>query len=468
MSNQEKEKPFTDRPGLSRREFVALSGGAAVFALTGCSGGQSSSKPSQLQTRAVEVSVDRSQIGGSGLAVQSLFDPDVLLNEAAARVKVAGDVPQLLVVTDSAGKVRVAGVTNPQQGNSVLLNATSTAVALVFVTIGILSNVPSEAAQRTQQIQGLGSFSSIVTYLTNNLFNTSLQDIRNLPALNNLIGAAIKEWQALYGGQPLIPNTKLQRAGEPRDSVARFEAAYDGTPQSGNIKLQNGAFRYVNVVRQDLDSAGNELRAPRLVTTAMEGAAGASIGTIFHSGFLKATERKDNFSPAAQQATVRYWVRGPGLGRSSLIVPPSVAATSLSDDAWISTLIYYFFFPLIDGLSTIKNIARFFVSDATINRSLAVLSSSPDATAALEAISKGDVEAAKTPIINLLTTFLPFFFAAIQSTPILTGLGGQAGRFARTITALLVLFGSINLLFAVNGLIEYPNVTAVDLPIAAI
>lgn len=150
-----------------RRDFLRVIG-LSLFTLvsgdllSGCGGGDSSpgnNTNSTIQTQAVQGTVNRSEIGGNGLSILSPYQAQATVEQNGSfRSLASREATQLLAAVDNAGKLRGLGISFPASPTLVTFDATSTALALVMLSPGILTLDPAKSAERIQQIKGLSAF----------------------------------------------------------------------------------------------------------------------------------------------------------------------------------------------------------------------------------------------------------------------------------------------------------------------
>lgn len=136
---------------LRRRDFLrTLASGAMLLAggnmLAGCGGGGGSVGG---RTTTVTGTVNMSQIGGSGLAIQTAIEANAPVSaQGTFSTQTSASASHLIFVTDGASKVRAVGIANPLTAQTMPLDATSTALVLVMITPGILTFDPTQTNQR--------------------------------------------------------------------------------------------------------------------------------------------------------------------------------------------------------------------------------------------------------------------------------------------------------------------------------
>ena len=134
---------------VNRRAYLqSLSAAAIGTWLAGCGGGGAAPAA---QVEGVTGSLNVSQIGGSQLKVFSVFDGLAEVVNGSFTTKVSEDMLQTLLVSDGNEKLRA--MTIHISGKPLEVDASSTAVAIVFLTPGISTLDKTAGAARVLVIQ---------------------------------------------------------------------------------------------------------------------------------------------------------------------------------------------------------------------------------------------------------------------------------------------------------------------------
>ncbi len=499
------------RQDVSRREFLrALSGGALVFAagglLAGCGGGggggNSSGTGQAVSTRVMSATVNTQEIGGSGLVIQSgLQAASPLSASGAFTTKTSQQGAQLLSVADGAGKIRglmiavpagtansarpkATGSADPRATDSTQIDAASTAFALVFLTPGILSTSPGEAATRLAEIGSLSSFVALVTFLQQNLSGTALSDLAQNTILDGLKANCINDWVNSQLHASVISPTKPHTAA----TQAHFDATYGPGFGSGNtspVILTNGAWRFVSVVRQEFDPASVLLIPPDTSKATLShgdstlgGATALTWGSVFTATAGapgKDTGQADLSNPHV--ASLKYWAYGPG--RQSLSDPDAPSTQYFETNrVGFYTFWYYVMSPFLDivvgglgifakGVTLLKATADgtgvvWGVAGNTLN-SAGLLS-------ALSEGNRGDAVAAGVDLglgcLGLLDTILGVLVEAEALGAVGLVASEVIGAIALFAGVLAAAFSAANLSIAVAQWLLLPQVASVELPLS--
>ena len=371
---------------MQRRDFLrAASGGAlAVTAgglmsnLAGCGGGggssiasgfggASSGTRSLVATQSVAGTVNTGQIGGANLQVVSAHQANSSADaKGAFTTTVSAEGAQLLSVKDGSGRLRALGVSLPNSG-ALSLDATSTALALVLLTPGILAVEPAEAARRSAQIKGLTAFGPLLAFLTAQLNSSSFDELKGNATLESLKTAAITEWMDKF--KPLIVPAALGgRNVTPNTIKSHFTASWvdpSGKNTAPDVNLSNSGSRFVRVDLIGVDTSGKRVTSqipaigpaplspgkgytgPSTPLAAMGGVTAPSWGSLFVTSSQGATTTTNHVTLTTPPGLVAldYYISGIGHQAGSDV--PPYALPNLREDE-LKTIIYYLLFPFID------------------------------------------------------------------------------------------------------------------------
>jgi hypothetical protein len=380
--------------GVDRRLFLKL---AAMFAATaaGCGGsgdaaggnfgfnGGNGTSQTVVPPIPITGRVRLQDFGGGPLTIQTAQKQGVTVNaDGTFTTSVTGsNVPQLLFLFGTApantrvqpltdlsnffpGPLKGVGLYFPGVSEAFELSLTATAVALVFLTFGILTTDIREAAERVRRILALSSFSAFVSSLSSFLTDGSLEDAGNSRGFRTLKQACIDEFFE-------TPRAKLtQEEFDQLIPQGLMRTQKGGVDEQGKqtIAFENHGFRWTTVIRQELDGSGNSVNPPKPVRL-LGANVGGSItnfsnvdgllggGNTFGWGNLFAGQNEDPgggtdlFVPAAATTRVRYWISGPGRGDIASQLPGDIELRDFGFGGHFLTGFYYFFLPLFDIVS---------------------------------------------------------------------------------------------------------------------
>jgi len=100
---------------------------------------------------------------------------------------------QLVTVMSDKDAICATAISLPKNQNKVSFNAKSTAQAMIFLTIGILSTEPTEAQQRLDMIEQLNSFPALYSYVKTNLPKSDLGTLNKDSNLQTLLTNCVTE-----------------------------------------------------------------------------------------------------------------------------------------------------------------------------------------------------------------------------------------------------------------------------------
>ena len=292
-----------------------------------------------------KVSINTNEIGGTNLFLVSAQDQKSELSKGEFNTVVSKIGEQFLVVKDENDKVRALTLSTPNSNSTIIMNvnATSTATTLIFLSPGIITLDPNEAAITIQKIQNLSSYSEFKLFLNNNLKSKSLDEIVKDVKYDPLLSNCITEYA----------NSKTTKSARPfSEGKNNFLFTFTGN----SIELQNKGFRFVNIVRRDLGSANKELETS-VVVKEMDGAKPLSWGSLFTNSTLNPTIENTNYIPTSNVLSSEFWIVGPGNIFKSFDVPTNIRNI---EQPWSETIVYYLVFPMLDlwtGSKSLTNMA---------------------------------------------------------------------------------------------------------------
>ena len=296
-------------------------------------------------TASISGTLDTSQVGGNGLAVQSVFGQNgsvTLSGQFTSEVSTIGT--QLLFVTDGNQQLRALtlSVDSASHARILAVNASSTAYGLMFLTPGIGSSNPDSTNAIMARLNRLTSFRNLVSFLQTNLQTNTLNALLAQQQTQNQISEVIRDYIAIGASlkKPLSSSRTLQ--ADP-DYYFRVTKLY------GEVELSNFSWRYVNVYRRDIKFDNSE-KSSTLLEYSMPGGIPYGWGSILtFTEFQPSTQMDKSFGSVTPDIfSSEYWVTGPGLQAGEQ--PPSTVGQDLLDQQ-IATAIGYFILPAIDVIS---------------------------------------------------------------------------------------------------------------------
>lgn len=481
MVKKKRQLPTSQEPmySIDRREVLRMLAGSAFMLstggiLAGCGGGGTNGNsggggnvnpPAGTQT--FTGTINTQEIGGSGLTVQSAYQSASPVGSSGSFTTSASNQgTQLITVSDNTGKMRALGLSNPALP-SLTLGAASTAVSLIFLTPGILVTDPTQAGQAVSKIQALPSFATLASFLAQNLPTSSLNDLQTSTTLESLKAACINDLTQLQ-------SHALQSRVGFTDTKAGFKVSLQPAPVS--VSLSNAGFRFLSVVRQNLDANGVQIGTPVLLRFKdtlvgqasgglMDGGQPVDWGSILTLTVAQSANEVDafDFSSVPNVAALRYWFYGPGSG-PGYEAPPFDQSLFGGDGCIGASLLYYGVFPLIDlVLSAFKVINK--VTGANILWSAA--QGALDVATLAQAFIVRDSTAIKAASVKLVQDLIAF----LTSHPdIIAGIG-LTGPVATSglgiLESVAFLITASNLSIVAFDYLALPGIASVEVAVSS-
>lgn len=276
--------------------------------------------------------------------LRSAYQDKVTQIDDQFEIKVSTVGTQLLFVID--GSQQLCGLTlsvirnnNPEIS---LISAKSSAYALLMMTPGILTTDPKETEIVLSNFEQLQSMPKLIDYLKTNLSKKYLTTLMAEDETNVLIDSCISEYDRKF--QP--PKEKKIKIDEQGDEVYfNIDVKKEGVDNI--VEFKNSQWRYVNVVRRDMDLAGNEKKVTS-VLDCMGGATALSLGSILTMTVGEPTIAYDEkYKLSEDISRSQYWIIGPGFNLSANIEPPYTVNSDYLN-AYGKTMVNYLILPFID------------------------------------------------------------------------------------------------------------------------
>lgn len=509
MSEREQTPLFILRPA-TRRTFLRGLGATAFGAvlgapLAGCSGdggsfvatgsaggtGGAGSTVGLPATEMVAGSVDLSEITAQGLTVQSLYGQATPDGTGQFTVPMSMEGAQLLALTDGQGAVlglslgvptvpaRADGVSAQEALPRLLqFGGTATCAALLFLTPGILTPNPAEAARRMALILQLPTLQALRTELASQLRTRGLVAAVTSAGFQAALQACVEEYFGF--------------AGSLREfDLFAFVAAdlkHPEAPETRNpAELENNGWRFVSVVRQELTNLGQESVPhvpPALKNAAslpgfetgnrdnvriqnlVEGKVPFGWGDLFtaRANAANPTMATDLVDLANHPATakVRYWFYGVGLNGGRTADLGNIQLDEFGSAPILGTTLFYFILPFLDTLGGFSE-----KMGSALSFSLFLVSGPLGQRLNFDAVTtamRGDDPVAfASAYSNLMVTTFNNMVSTIDALNL--GAIPEAGRWRRVLSFfgfLSSFLGAVNLFVAVNLWTLYPWLTYLD------
>jgi hypothetical protein len=291
-----------------------------------------------------------------------------------------------------------------------------------------------------------------------------VDDLVKDDAIVSLQSAAVL---AMHAGRSAASGLRRTRMEVVNDRIG-FKAQFGGGSDAlKTVQLENSAWRWVHVKRQDLDNQGRQrgLRNAHGAVPAMGGAVGLSVGSLFTGTFGAPSAYLDHAELTQLPiSSMRYWVMGPGFGAGDAL--PNGVDPNDQIMAWGLSIFMNLVIPFLDlwhgshtlygvitsGSEAIKlNIASFITGvGAAISHTF---------TAAMEndaiGVMRGVINVAIEIIAGIATWILQFGLLASVAADYIAIAGLAAA-----------CFGIGNLAIAIANWSQYPVVANLELPVA--
>ena len=439
-----KEEPHP----LTRRTL--LIGGAAVAVgglLDGCGGGGAA--PPTGGNGQVSGVVNLVEIGGAGLHIDSSTQRGVVMSvNGGFSTPIEGSAPQLLFVRDGTGQTRALAIAVPGASGQMAIDASSTLLALLFVSPGIATPSTTDALAHLSSLKTLPAFETALSDLRVLSTRMSLSQAILDSALSAALELCAQEWSQISRAKGRGITVGMAQSG------VTAAVANQANLSAVAMSLSNSGWRYVRIQRRELASDGSEL-AVRSVITALNGATPATLGAIFGGTAFNPTVEPDpahvNFT---QDAHVEYWIEGPGW-QAGQSLPPTVPSDDIK--AWVESILFYLVLPFIQVVGGFA-----FDVPAVVNLLIAITE-----TIANDAALAADVQT----IINAksdgerVTAILDFVVALLEDGVLAAGglLTKNQSDFLLSALADLDLFFALwNLATALVTWVGYDRVAKID------
>jgi len=340
---------------LNRRVYLlGLSAAAISTWLAGCGGGEDT--PVVPSANAIG-SLNTNQIGGAQLKVFTVFSGMTEVVNGSFSTKVSEDVLQTLLVSDGNQKLRAMSL--HISGRPLVVDANSTALAIVFLTPGISTLDKATGTSRLLAIQSAPGFAAFLQLLQVAMLSQDLPSALATPAIRTardlVVAQVFAEIQAQTSERP-------QQAVDQSQSDGYVVLKKDDTSTAAELKIQltNEGFRFVKVVRKESFDGQNQLAVPVLKgspanNSIISGRAGASIAAIVSRNAGApggATDIIDQRMRKAERLT--YYVRGLGnpLHASDKPFPADVQSLMEAEGNLHlgMTVFFYFLLPVVEPI----------------------------------------------------------------------------------------------------------------------
>jgi hypothetical protein len=384
-------------------------------------------------SKASLVTINVSEIGGNGLELISSRDDDSPISKNSFNTVVSKQGEQLLAITDENTNLRAFTLSNPSSSTTIMpIDASSTAKTLIFISPGISTLDPQEAASTINRISTLTAFSPFLSYLKTNLISHTLNDLVGEVLYDSLLSDCVEEYYQKF---------KVSIKGEEKGFNETKNMFSMNLNSANNMDLKNYGFRFVNIIQRDINSASGELKVNNVVPS-MKGAVPLSWGSLFTLTTADPASVSIEYTPYANSSLSEFWVAGPGIKKLQENPPESVKSV---EQPYVETVVYYVIFPVLDlwaGVKSLKDIAspafKEMILKIKLGKSLYFVSTTDNAKSATREIS------------NYAISVLGAFAGAAALPGAAISLPGAA-IVAQVVTISSVMFSGANLVaFAID------------------
>jgi len=478
---------------LSRRQMMRiLAGGASGLLLSdllvACAGGGNSggNNNGSSGTATVSGNVNMAQMGGSNLTINSATAAAAPIAKGGAfTTNISANGSQLQCVTDGSGIIWALAISNPSSADPLTIDATSTALALLMLTPGILTTTPSETTQRIGQLQALSSFSALESYLATNLPTTSLQDLLAQATLPQLISTCVSDW--MNTSTSSAQNAHILATSTDGSFSANFTMMPIVNPSSASVALTNSAWRFVQVARTPYDAnvPQNQLLSPQFANTdsALPSALSSFIpsnsgyiigpvplswGSIFTrtaNNPIIVQDTNINLTVPPNQASLVYIAQGIGWASQTSQAPFGLPNGASNAIGVLHSVVYYVVFPFLDLMLGAQSLFENYKLLGILGNLLAGVNSVADniSTILTTASSSQDIQSAILDIC--ITTFGLITLAANKAIISAAGIA-ITPALALILGIIAAAFGAANVAVALSNWTLLPPVSTVSLPIS--
>lgn len=359
---------------------------AGIGPLAACGGGTiaGSGNPSPVtavpafSSRIITGTVDGTQIGGNLLRVQTPYQLMGPVQAGAFSTLVSTAGAQLLLVTDDSARLRALSVVLPSDSQATI-NASSTALGILFVSDGITTVNADEAAAVGVKLKNQPQFPAFASYLATQLPMKDVLTLAGDAQFNSLRDAVVTAYLSSVNANVTASLRHTAMAARPSSVEANLQAVtglntglVDGSysdPTLANnnkaaVSLTNNGYRFVAVGRQELNASRSEIGAaiptlvgaqnvlPTIFPNLISGVNLTSWGNLATSQVGSAGSATDLFDASIRTnvAFYDYFVVGPGLGTNLVKVPSSLNNLRVGP-ATLATLLFYGIGPMLDMVS---------------------------------------------------------------------------------------------------------------------
>ena len=288
----------------------------------------------------VTTTVDSREIGGSNLSIIS-FSGTGKSTDSSLTADVSKKGNQLLFVVDADNKVRGLTLSSPQSDSIDItkIDGNGTAAAMIFMVPGISTTDPDKYYSTLSNITSLDNFSNYRDYLKARLKTNSINDIVADEMHDSLLTLCVLEYRNKYS-----TNSSLNKSALINEYLNWFKVESTTTGGTVKLDLSNDSWRYVNVVRRDLDKS-NSLLADTILVNHMGGAVPYSWGSLFTWTFFDPEVASVEYAFPSNVSSSELWIVGPGFKPSSVVPPTDIENI---EKPWLQTCVKYALFPILD------------------------------------------------------------------------------------------------------------------------
>jgi hypothetical protein len=319
----------------------------------GPTGGDDSNGDSEFKPETVIVggTVDLEEIGGEGLEVISAWDSSAVAPETGTfEIEISDSAAQFHLVADKDGNARAGAISIPSENgrknNGLIFDGTSTALALLMLTPGLIAVHTDSAEIRLDEFRNLITFPRLDSLITERIALEPLSAVVQHPLVVEALDACLYEWRIR------AENGEYDKAGKQTSETDFFDVSmHDASnPAAVLFGLINRAPRFVNVYRRAMFSGGGFSPVEPVFTggNAMEGVRMRDLLRNPDEAMSVKYNQAD-LHCGTDIAQVEYWITG--LGKGDIIdqmpASPDLDYSGDFEIAAAKTFLYYIARPVL-------------------------------------------------------------------------------------------------------------------------
>ena len=137
--------------------------------------------------------VNKDEIAGDNLSVISFTGESPIDKDGRVLLNLSKEGAQLIFIMENGDKMIAPAISVPPCTKTMIFDAKSTAKALIFMSVGIMSVDPTEAGNRLDEMEELSCFREFYTMVKDGLATASLNDLGPEPDYSDLFENCVME-----------------------------------------------------------------------------------------------------------------------------------------------------------------------------------------------------------------------------------------------------------------------------------